>query len=186
MVRNPEQLGLTPDGDPLAQSPAPLLGGPPAALKSWTLAEAWTTPSFWLLGFSLLVMFLTIPVPFVHIVAFAQDLGISHTNGALAVSVMGVSALAGNLCLGPLSDRIGRRSGMAVSLSVHIVAYLFFYSAQGLGVLYAGAAAFGFLLRRPDNAAAGLGRRLLRPVARRIHYRVSLCLGPGCWGPGGR
>jgi len=89
-------------------------------------------------------MFLTIPVPFVHIVAFAQDLGISHTNGALAVSVMGISALAGNLCLGPLSDRLGRRSGMAVSLSVHIVAYLFFYSAQGLGVLYAGAAAFGF------------------------------------------
>ena len=144
MVRNPEQLGLTPDGDPAAQSPAPLPGSQTAALKSWTLAEAWTTPSFWLLGFSLVVMFLTIPVPFVHIVAFAQDLGLSHANGALAVSVMGVSALVGNLCLGPLSDRIGRRSGMAVSLSVHIAAYLLFFSAQGLGVLYAGAAAFGF------------------------------------------
>ena len=89
-------------------------------------------------------MFLTIPVPFVHIVAFAQDLGVSHADGALAVSIMGMSALLGNLCLGPLSDRIGRRSGMAVSLGVHITAYLLFFSAQGLGALYAGAAAFGF------------------------------------------
>jgi OFA family oxalate/formate antiporter-like MFS transporter len=33
---------------------------------------------------------------------------------------------------------------MAASLSVHITAYLLFFSAQGLGALYAGAAAFGF------------------------------------------
>ena len=37
----------------------------------------------------------------------------------------------GNLSLGMLSARIGRRSGVAMSLSVQIVASLFFFFAHG-------------------------------------------------------
>ena len=144
MVRSPGELGLEPDGERLPQSPTSMPGSEVAALKSWTLPEARATLSFWLLGITFVIAWLTIPVPFVHIVAFAQDLGLSHTQGALAVSIMGVCALMGNLSLGPLSDRIGRKSGMALSLSVQVAAYLLFLSAQSLGVLYAGAAAFGF------------------------------------------
>ena len=144
MVRSPEQLGLEPDGEPLSQSPTPQTGSEEAILKNWTLPEARATLSFWLLGITLVIMFLTVPVPFVHIVAHAKDLGLSQGQGALAVSIMGVSALIGNLSLGPLSDRIGRKSGMAIGLSVQIVAYLLFFSAQDLVRLYMGAAAFGF------------------------------------------
>ena len=51
--------------------------------------------------------------------------------------------MLGNLSLGPLSDRIGRRTGLAIGLSVQIAAYLLFFSAQSQAGVYAGAAAFG-------------------------------------------
>lgn len=155
MVRSPELLGLAPDGDPPA--PAKLPPTSPTTHTSdpthhagvvvpigWTLQQAWRLPSFWLLFVVFIIMLLTVPVPFVHIVAYARDLGFSPTQGALAVSVMGFCAFAGSLSLGPLSDRIGRKQGLVISLILQVVAFLLFFSAQSLGQVYSGAAAFGF------------------------------------------
>ena len=156
MVRSPEQLGLAPDGDAPPTSPArhfqsvPGSGTPLAApeiplqVTGWTLQEAWTLLSFWMLAITFVIMLLTVPVPFVHIVAFARDLGLSATQGALAVSIMGLCALLGNLSLGPLSDRLGRKQGLVLSLVLQATAFLLFLSARSLGGLYLGAAAFGF------------------------------------------
>ncbi|MBI3301288.1 MAG: MFS transporter [Deltaproteobacteria bacterium] len=155
MVRSPELLGLAPDGDPfptpagdhphVASGPGPVLSaaeGP--VLTGWTLQAAWTLPSFWLLATAFVIMLLTVPVPFVHIVAFARDLGLPATQGALAVSIMGLCALGGSLSLGPLSDRLGRKQGLTLSLVLQVTAFLLFLSAQSRGTLYLGAAAFGF------------------------------------------
>ena len=60
------------------------------------------------------------------------------------MSVMGFSAFVGSLSLGPLSDRIGRKQSLTVSLVFQVVAFALFLSAKSLGVLYCGAAAFGF------------------------------------------
>jgi len=147
MVRSPELLGLAPDGDPL---PTPAghysraTSAPGPVLTGWTLEAAWTLPSFWLLGVVFVIMLLTVPVPFVHIVAFARDLGLSPSQGALAVSIMGLCAFCGSLSLGPLSDRLGRKQGLLLSLTLQVAAFLLFLSAQSLGILYLGAAAFGF------------------------------------------
>ncbi|MGE0680849.1 MAG: MFS transporter, partial [Candidatus Binatia bacterium] len=111
---------------------------------SWTLQEAWTLPSFWLLFIVFVVMLFTVPVPFVHIVAYARDLGFSPTQGALAVSLMGFCAFVGSLSLGPLSDRIGRKQGLTISLILQVVAFLLFLTANSLNLLYCGAAVFGF------------------------------------------
>jgi MFS family permease len=155
MVRSPELLGLAPDGDP----PAPSRLTPASSdtqesdtsqhvtvvvPAGWTLQQAWQLPSFWLLFVVFVIMLLTVPVPFVHIVAHARDLGFSPTQGALAVSVMGFCAFVGSLSLGPLSDRIGRKQGLVISLILQVVAFLLFLSAHSLGQLYCGAAAFGF------------------------------------------
>lgn len=155
MVRSPELLGLAPDGDPPAPTtrtsalPATHTGDPThhadvVVSIGWTLQQAWRLPSFWLLFVVFIIMLLTVPVPFVHIVAYARDLGFSPTQGALAVSVMGFCAFAGSLSLGPLSDRIGRKQGLVISLILQVVAFLLFFSAQSLGQVYSGAAAFGF------------------------------------------
>jgi MFS family permease len=156
MVRSPEHLGLAPDGDALPTSSArhlqsvPGSGTPlavpelPLQVTGWTLQEAWTLLSFWMLAITFVIMLLTVPVPFVHIVAFARDLGLSSTQGALAVSIMGLCALLGNLSLGPLSDRLGRKQGLVLSLVLQATAFLLFLSARSLSGLYLGAAAFGF------------------------------------------
>jgi MFS family permease len=155
MVRSPELLGLAPDGDtpsPTAGSSAsfsthtsdPLQPTTGAAPAGWTLQQAWRLPSFWLLFVVFVIMLLTVPVPFVHVVAYARDLGFSSTQGALAVSLMGFCAFVGSLSLGPLSDRIGRKQGLTISLILQVVAFVLFLTASSLGQLYSGAAAFGF------------------------------------------
>jgi MFS family permease len=153
MVRSPELLGLAPDGD-LLPTPNAFPGGStvpvhsvvvvPAPLTGWSLQESWRFSSFWLLFLVFVIMLFTVSMPFVHVVAFARDLGFSPTQGALAVSIMGLWAFIGSLSLGSLSDRIGRKQGLIVSLTMHVVAYLLFVRAQSLTVLYLGAAAFGF------------------------------------------
>jgi MFS transporter, OFA family, oxalate/formate antiporter len=144
MVRSPELLGLAPDGDlvPTAQHTPAIQNS--ALLTGWSLQEAWRFSSFWLLAITFVIMLLTVPAPFVHIVAFAQDLGFSPAQGALAVSIMGLFAFIGSMSLGPLSDRIGRKQGLLISLTLHVVAFILFVLAKSLALLYAGAAAFGF------------------------------------------
>src|SRR6185295_19931239 len=110
-----------PDGDP-PPTPNALPDGVTAAahsvmtaptpLTGWSLQEVWRFPAFWLLFTVFVIMLFTVPVPFVHIVAFARDLGFSPTQGALAVSIMGLCAFIGSLSLGSLSDRIGRKQGL--------------------------------------------------------------------------
>jgi MFS family permease len=170
MVRSPEVLGLAPDGDPLPSHHSPLeqparpesfdqardrlrvsevegraqATATPALLPGWSLQESYRFPSFWLLFIVFVIMLLSVAVPFVHIVAFARDLGFSPTQGALAVSIMGLCAFIGSLSLGSLSDRIGRKQGLMLSLTMHVVAYVLFVTAKSLTTLYLGAAAFGF------------------------------------------
>jgi len=145
MVHSPERLGLMPDGDlsPAVAGRKPHTAAPLEVMEGWTLQEAWITLSFWLLAATFMLMLLTLQIPFVHLVAFAQDVGLSRTQGALAVSVIGLCALVGSLSLGPLSDRIGRKGAVALGLVLQVVAFLLFLVAQGLGLLYLGAAAFG-------------------------------------------
>lgn len=153
MVRSPELLGLAPDGDTPSR-PASTSSSIHAndisphltvvAPSGWTLEQAWRLPSFWLLFIVFVIMLLTVPVPFVHIVAYARDLGFSPTQGALAVSLMGFCSFIGGLSLGPLSDRIGRKQGLTISLVLQVAAFLLFLTANSLSTLYYGAAAFGF------------------------------------------
>lgn len=146
MVRGPEQMGLLPDGDTVATSVeggSRSYPGPNDAI-GWTLREARSTLSFWMLLIAFAVALLTLLVPFVHIAAFAGDLGLSSTVGAISVSVIGLFALLGSVGLGALSDRVGRKSALALSLSLQVVAFVLFLAAKDSTMLYVGAAAFGF------------------------------------------
>ena len=188
MVRSPEQIGLTPDGDPPLSSDAgtsQAVTGAALALEGWTLQEAWTTLSFWLLALTFVLMLLTIQVPFVHLVAFAQDLGLSRAQGAWAVSIVGLSALVGSLSLGPLSDRIGRNVAILFALLLQVGAFLLFFAARGSGLFYLGAAAFGVFY----GGVATLFLALLGDFFGRLHTGAIagfLFAGAGmigAWGP---
>src|ERR1700730_12009536 len=91
VVRDPERMGLHPDGipppaagrDPSAANPPP---GAFALDDGWSLAEARRTRAFWLLNAIFTLTWIVVFVPMVHIVPFATDLGIPPFRAAMTIS----------------------------------------------------------------------------------------------------
>lgn len=144
IVRDPEAIGLYPDGrlpeEPFSSIAAPEL----LAADNWTLREARGTSAFWLLNAIFTLTWLVVFMPMVHIVPFAVDLGISPFLAAMTVSVIGFAGFAGRLAIGPLSDSLGRLPTLGVCLLLQAMAFLGFAISTGLGLLYPAAAIFGF------------------------------------------
>jgi MFS family permease len=137
LVRDPESVGLHPDGDP----------NPPASEatgSALTAAEAFRTSTYWVLWAMYSLTFIVVFVPFVHGSAFAVGLGISSITAATVVSSIGIGGLVGRLVVGSISDRIDRRRAVVYSLVIETLAFVGFAFADGLPLLYVSAVAFGF------------------------------------------
>ncbi len=152
LVRDPESVGLAPDGDPPPDDePSPGGTGPiPAGLgeppleQAMTRAEAARTPTFWLLWAMYSVTFVVVFVPFVHGTAYAVDLGVPRLTAATVISAIGIGGLTGRLLVGSVSDRWDRRWAVRFALALQVVAFAGLAMADGLALLYPAAAAFGF------------------------------------------
>jgi MFS family permease len=140
MKRDPERLGLTPDGDPPEDVHA-------AALergRDFTLAQAMRTRAFWVLFALFSATWFSIFTPVVHLVPLARGLGIDPLVATTLVSAIGMAGIFGRLVMGSLSDRIGRRPSIGVGLVLQVAAFLGFAVADALPGLYAASIAFGF------------------------------------------
>jgi MFS family permease len=137
--RDPESMGLRPDGD----------AAPPAATRvvaggGLTLAEAMRTRTFWLLAIAFAATWIPVFIPLVHLVPLARDLGHAPMHAAAGVSVMGAGAVLGRLLMGLVSDRIGRRPTIALGMGLQAGAFAAFTVAHALPSLYAAALLYGF------------------------------------------
>lgn len=120
MIRDPEQVGLHPDGDA-----APATGATPTDPgPAYTAGEARRTGAFWALFGIFLLNWLVVFVPFVHGASFAQDLGATTRSSALVISAIGVGGVIGRLSAGAASDRLGRRTTLAVMMALQVVSFL--------------------------------------------------------------
>lgn len=136
--RDPESIGLHPDGAPPPAAPAA------AAEEGWPLGRAMRTRAFWLLAATFTATWIPVFIPLVHLVPFARDLGHSPLVGAFLLSALGGGAVIGRLVLGGISDRIGRKPAIGLALVLQAAAFLGFLTAgRGLTVLYATSVAFG-------------------------------------------
>jgi MFS family permease len=138
MRRDPASLGLHPDG---ATAPPAASGGTGGGLS---LGAALRTGAFWLLGVAYTATWLPVFIPLVHLVPFARDLGHPPLAAATAVSAIGAGALVGRLVMGWISDRIGRRTTIAVSMLLQAAAFMAFTTARDLPALYGTAFLFGY------------------------------------------
>jgi MFS family permease len=147
IVRDPEKMGLHPDG---LIPPAPY---PPSSRASrsdisfddeWSLADARRTPAFWLLTAVFTLTWLVVFMPMVHIVPFASDLGIEHFRAAMTISVIGFAGFGGRLIIGAISDRLGRTRTLGFCLMLQAASFIGFTLSHGLALLYPAAALFGF------------------------------------------
>jgi MFS family permease len=143
IVRDPEKMGLHPDGQPPLELPKHAVLDISQS-EGWTLAEAKRTTAFWLLNVVFALTWLVVFMPMVHIVPFAVDLGISHFRAAMTISVIGFAGFAGRLGIGTISDRFGRVSTLGMCLLLQALAFVGFTASSGMGLLYGGAALFGF------------------------------------------
>jgi MFS transporter, OFA family, oxalate/formate antiporter len=144
IVRDPEKMGLLPDGAP-ALDPQPIHVAPNLSSDDhWTLHDAKRSTTFWLLNIIFGLTWLVAFMPMVHIVPFAVDLGISHFRAAMTISVIGFAGFTGRLSIGTISDRLGRVPTLGSCLMLQALAFIGFMFSTGLALLYPSAALFGF------------------------------------------
>jgi MFS family permease len=143
MRREPEALGLRPDGDPPGAAPEPAERAVPVGAE-WTPGAAIRSRAFWMLFAVFGATWLPVFVPLVHLVPHARDLGIAAYWAATLVSATGIGAIAGRVLMGAVSDRVGRRPALALGLVLQALSFAGFVVARELPALYATALAFGF------------------------------------------
>jgi MFS family permease len=123
MIENdPQGRGLHPDGDVMPS------GVPPAKSAGDSVWDAVKSRRFTGLYAACLICSFGLFIPFVHLVPYAQDHGISPSSAVLLLGLIGVGSTAGRFFLGGLADRMGRRQsvlalflGMAAALGMWAV-----------------------------------------------------------------
>lgn len=84
-------------------------------------------------------------VPFVHIVPYARDRGLTIAAAALLVSVMGAFNIVGRVALGAIADRFGRLQIFQVCLGLMAISILLWPMARGRLGLTLFVATYGFV-----------------------------------------
>ena len=139
LERDPERLGQQPDG-----LTGLLTNSSQEPLAGITPAEAWRDRDYWKIFGIYALTFLAVFVPFVHGVQFAQSLGASLQTASTVISAIGIGGLIGRLVMGPVSDRIGRKNAVMLSLFIETLSFLGMAASNSLWLLYPSAVAFGF------------------------------------------
>lgn len=110
--RQPEDMGLLPDGATRTDSPETAgnseTGGErrePVEEVNWTVRQALRSPSFWLLVAFEVLAGMSIGALIIHRIPYATDLGFSDVQAGISFGIYGICAFAAKLGWGFLADR---------------------------------------------------------------------------------
>lgn len=164
MVRdNPEDKGYLPDGESLNSTVQTALstGQQTGVETGISLSAAARTGAFWLISATSIICGFGCGFMMTHIVIFATDMGYSEMIGTSLVSVQGGVNLAGILLTGYMSDRIARRTVLALTyfirgMSFVTMAIFIHLGGAPLWVIYVAMALFGFGWFTTSPLSAGL------------------------------
>ena len=132
---DPADLGLQPDGDPLVPGGAvrPVPVGP---LQAHRWSAAFRSAPMWQLSIAYWVCGVTTASISVHYVRWAGAEGISPATAALAFGLLsGINAI-GVLLVGPLSDRVPRKTLLGAVYLIRGVAFLLLVVLPGPAALW--------------------------------------------------
>jgi predicted MFS family arabinose efflux permease len=177
MRRDPESMGLHPDGVP-----------PPIATPvtpGLSLGVALGTPALWLLAAAFTATWLPVFIPTVHLVSLARDLGHAPATGAWLLSALGAAAVVGRMVMGPVSDRIGRKATLLIAMGLQAAAFTAFAAAQGVPALGVSAVVFGYSYGTvstmfPAIVGDFFGRAAAGSI---VGFLFMLAGSMGAWGP---
>jgi MFS family permease len=114
--------------------------GPPGGTA---LRAALRSPQFWLLYASLVLSCIGIFVPMVHLGPYAQDVGLTATQGVALVSLIGLGSLLGRFTIGGFADRLGRLPSLAIAYAGLGLMLLVWLAGTSYAVLAIFAVVFG-------------------------------------------
>lgn len=149
--RGPRDVGLEPDGDPRplpGATPRSNVVDPAWAGIDWTLPRAMRTARFWWLAlgyFGGLYIWYAVQV---HQTKYLLEVGFGKQSAALALGVVSLAGIPGQIALGALSDRLGREIvwGLAcLGFAITYLALLALPASPNLLLLYAMVLAQGML-----------------------------------------
>ena len=151
LIGHPEKVGLLPDGrqknlrgqSSSTAHPEPIYGAIYQEVN-WSVAEAVHTKSFWILTALFFCTWLFVFLPLVHLVIFAMDIGLSRESALIALSILGGSSTLGRLIMGTISDRIGRKKALTVTLCLQVFSWFWIMGTTTGWMLLIFSALFGF------------------------------------------
>lgn len=111
-----------------------------------TFQSAVRTRYFWSLAMVYFCDSFLINAIVVHIVVYAQGMGISSTSAASVLSVAAGVGIPARVLTGAIGDALGNRRALAICLATALAAFGILLAAKSLGMLYAFAALYGVSL----------------------------------------
>ncbi len=129
----PEDMGLAPDGMEAGGNgkkadnkgdPGDRIVDQRWAATEWTLALAVRTGRFWWLMLSFIAALYAWYAVQVHQTRYLIDIGMSAEAAAIALGVVGLSGIGGQIGIGYFSDRVGREWAWSVSLLGFMATYV--------------------------------------------------------------
>lgn len=139
MRRDPQQMGLLPDGETDASKWASA-----STEQGLSLREVIRTRQFWTICLAYFTVIYCLLTVIIHIVPHATDMGITETKAAGILSVIGGISMAGRLVIGTASDRIGGKRTMMICFIIFTASILWLQIASELWMLYLFAVVYGF------------------------------------------
>ena len=89
----------------------------------WTVVKAMRTTNFWWLVIAFAMALYAWYAVQVHQTRYLLDIGISPEGAALALGLVGVTGIAGQIIVGAMSDRIGREMAWSIALLGFLLTY---------------------------------------------------------------
>jgi MFS family permease len=143
--KDPAEIGIFPDGVNIPAGRQVVMNGEDTSdTGSLTVAQAFGTRDFWFLGIVWLSFSLCLHLVLTHIVPYGTDVGISATEAAVILGLIGSISIPGRLVIGGVSDRIGRKASALICAMLQIGAMIWLTWARELWMFYLFAIVYGF------------------------------------------
>ena len=138
--RDPQSIGLLPDGDSQETGDT----GRGNLGPDMPLSAAVRKPQFWTMCVAQFLAFFCIFTIIVHIVPHATDLGLSPVTAAWVLAAIGGVSMLGRFVMGVANDRIGGKRSLLICFSVFLCGLIWLQMAAEPWMLYLFAVIYGF------------------------------------------
>lgn len=145
--KNPTEVQMSPDQGKSARAPA--------NIPDLSTVKLVTNPSFLIIIFASCVTGFAFQLMSVHFVPYATDMGNTSTVAARAIGLMGAFSIPGRLLAGLLSDRVGWKKTIAISIFGLTLSTIWLLFSRFEWMLYIFALLFGLFWGNRTTSLVG-------------------------------